>query len=382
MLRLVIAIGVFVSATCAAAQQAAQSVDVINAEADRLRAEATRDTAEKDRLNAQADAERARITALGLPSFENTTKLNDGAGKLEEATLASDALGGAASVITDKLDGTNTYLVLAGDEAVDFWRFESLRAEMDAIHALFVQARPSGGAHASMLPAIAAVAGVKAVAGLFSSTTEVTSLDLTSVLPSRVLALTVAGKLAGRARLSAAILRSPELDFPVNAAWKDLPVAAAFSQLVSEAEAARAQQQSTPKPDKDTADLLDRALTRYKTFYDKATASDDKGVVPIVAAAKSEALAKSTDAVLRVYVEQAGGSLVNSKNLATTLGVDPVKVSGGVIVSYLVTTPTSGAVVAGGVISCRSTLTSLRRVQTGAWRKRAGNASSRCDVLG
>lgn len=100
------------------------------------------------------------------------------------------------------------------------------------------------------------------------------------------------------------------------------------------------------------------------------TTPDDKGVVPIVQAARYANLLGDERRVLRVNVDETGGSVVNTKNIATTFGVDPVKVSGGLLVSYTLTDPNMGRVLAGNVLHCRTTLASLRRVQEARWTAR------------
>jgi hypothetical protein len=384
------ACGIFVLQTPLQAQNV-HTVEEITAEKDRLIAEKDRITAEKDRLNAQAELERARITSLGLPSYDNKTTLTDGAGKTEALILAANTLGGAASLIKDKLtDGTlsgKTYLVLAGDEVFDFARYETLRAEVDAVRLLFDDAlgRPQSlvGATGDVATAMATFKGIT---GLFAAETTVTGIDLTSALPSRLLALGVASKLGAKARIPSAVIRTAVSTGAEPAEWSQKSIAQAYAALVADAQSAKAARAELPeKPttdnDKLEAAKLDAALARWKIFNDRASAPDEKGAIPLIVAGRLDALAKRNDLVLRLRVEQAGGSLINTKNLATTLGVDPVKVSGGSIVSYIATDAGTGEVVAGGVISCRSTLTALRHVQTGKWKDAARDAKDRCDAL-
>lgn len=370
--------------------QSGQSVEGITADKNRIIAEKDRITAEKDLLNARADLERARVSALGLPSFENKTIVTEGGAKIEALMLAADALGGAAASIADDTRNLGTFLVLAGDEAFDFARYESLRAEMDMIHRLFDEAlgRPALSPDPKAdLAWPGAVAGLKAVAGLFASETTVAGMDFGTALPSRVLALAVARRLGDRARLPAAIVRTPTPVKPAPTAWTGTSIAPDFEALAGEARRAQTDRAAMPEKlataaEKDKAAKLDNALARWKAFSDRAGVPDANGVVPVIAASRMEGLASRKDLILRVRVEQAGGSLVNSKNIATTFGLDPIKVSGASIVSYVVTEPTTGEVRGGGLLSCRSTLTSLRRIQTAKWRKgaRAGD-KGRCDWL-
>jgi hypothetical protein len=57
--------------------------------------------------------------------------------------------------------------------------------------------------------------------------------------------------------------------------------------------------------------------------------------------------------VLRVDVDRAGGTLVNSSNVFTTLGFPGVTIRGGLVVSYRLTNPTNGQALSSGIINCR-----------------------------
>ncbi|RXD07466.1 hypothetical protein EQZ23_05405 [Sphingomonas sp. UV9] len=356
--------------------QTLPSTDAITAETNRIIAEKDRTNAEKDRINAQAELDRARVTSLGLPSFENKSTLGDGAGKAEALLLAVDTLGGAASLIVDKVNSLGTFIVLSGDELFDFSRYESVIAEMTAVQSLIDEAlgrKPPGTADLTVASMMAAG---KIVTGLLASETTITGFDLTNALSSRLLAVAVAGKLT-TGYIPGAVIKTPSVT----------ATATAYSKLVTDAQMARAARNRLPeKPthetEKRSAVAIEYALTRFKAFSERATTPEGNNVAPIVAAGRMEALAKSANLVLRVRVEQASGSLINTKNIATTFGVDPVKVSGASIVSYLVTDTETGSVKGAGVLACRSTLTALRHVQTGAWRKNAtGTAKQRCDTL-
>ena len=85
-MRTLTMLGATLAATITQAPISAQSggsLETITAEKDRLVADKDRINAEKDRLNAQAELERARISSLSLPSYENKTTLTEGAGKTE-----------------------------------------------------------------------------------------------------------------------------------------------------------------------------------------------------------------------------------------------------------------------------------------------------------
>lgn len=356
----------------AANSQTSQDAAAINAEKDRIVAETGKINAQKDRINAEADRDRARITSLGLPSFEGKTTLKDSnAGKLEAMLLASDALGGAVKIIaTDAKAGP--YLVLAGDENVDFSVAESMLLEVTSVRGLFAAALEKPR------PAAADVAGgiaaISAVAGLLRSETEVSAIDLTASMPHRLLAAAVASQVNGY--LPSAMIRSPA----ANSGQPASPLATEWSRLSADAEqgaATRKAMGDKPK-DKEKAARLDHALARFKSLFDRATTANAAGIAPITAAIRLERLALAAPKVLRVHAEYTGGTFVSTKNLATMVGFDPMKVSGGVVVSYSVTDPVAGKVEAHHIINCRTALTSLRRVQAGKWNRGELTNDQRC----
>jgi hypothetical protein len=72
------------------------------------------------------------------------------------------------------------------------------------------------------------------------------------------------------------------------------------------------------------------------------------------AALAESILSAGTDLkVLRVDVDRAGGTLVNSSNVFTTLGFPGVTIRGGMVVTYRLTNPTNGQTLSSGIINCR-----------------------------
>ena len=125
-----------------------------------------------------------------------------------------------------------------------------------------------------------------------------------------------------------------------------------------------------------------KAIGLYAAFRTSVTTPNEKGAVPIVSAVRLDRLINTKPLILRVSVASAKGGIVTSKNLWTTFGADPVRVSGGVAISYLVTDPTTGATVDGNSLSCTTALTSLRRVQDGTWdQPRGGFRMQACRLL-
>jgi hypothetical protein len=355
------------------AQETPQATVQSRTEEIKAQAELERAKAERDRASAD------RVAALGLPSFEGKTTLGAGVGSMEATMLASHAVHRAAATIATavktKAEG-RPIIVLAGDEALDFGRVGAVGAELDSIQAHFTRltAASSDPESGGFIPVPAMISAVTAAAGLLRSDVDVTALDL-QALSNRVLAMAVASKIGTDATLpSAAIGNLPpaEVD-PPNWAEKDL--LQKLNWLVARRAAVEAVKPSPADPKNPTAaekaKIADvtAALTRFDAFFARVTTADDKGIVPIVQAARLNDMWRRDPRILRVYVEKAGGSLIKNTNILTTLALDdPVRITGGLVASYLLTRPATGSVLAADLLSCATTVSRLRPVQSGSWR--------------
>ena len=59
--------------------------------------------------------------------------------------------------------------------------------------------------------------------------------------------------------------------------------------------------------------------------------------------------------------------MLKRTNLLTAFGAETAFVSGGLVSSYQLTNPMTGVLIKAGIVTCRTTLTSLKRVQQGSW---------------
>lgn len=259
-------------------------------------------------------------------------------------------------------------LVLSGNDIVDFSFPQTVALQMQVLE----EAYQSAFAAASKLDAASpelAVAGVstallalKTAAGLFGQETTVTGVDMASI-DDAMLANAVAGQLAGCSVLVTKTMGVP--DFGNSAIYDRL------QKLIKERIRGQELVASYPEKPSDAQKaviaLFKEADTQLAAFHKAATTATDKGVVPLSQAILLEKVDLRQSRILRVSVNAKGGSLVNSKNIATTFGVDPVKVSGGLVVSYSVTHPGDGLVKEAGIVTCQTSLASLRKIQTRRW---------------
>lgn len=334
----------------------------LNAESDRLKAEATK-------ITAQADLERLRISSLGLPSFAGTTKLNANAGDMEAMLLTTPAVRMAGGMIAGKAPAGNV-LLLTRDDAFDFGLVGSITAEIDGMARQFeaLDIKPSGTTRGPTIKFIpGAVAIISAIAGMVRSETEVTAANVT--VSDQMLLTAVAGTLKIRARLPAAAIGTVDVtddgsNSPLLARLGNLATLDALAHIKRDVLAAS----NGGKPsddDKATISAIDVVRKRYDTFFVRVASADPQGVVPIARAARLELLMKDIGGVMRVHVEKSGGSLTNTKNITTFFGADPIRVSGGLVASYTVTRPADGAVLEAGIVQCRTTMARLRSIQDG-----------------
>lgn len=340
----------------------------IKAETDRLKAEA-------DKINAQAELERARVAALGLPSFEGTTKLNAGAGEMEAMLLTAPAVRLAGNTIAQTVRAAPGVILLAHNETIDLGLAGVLETEMEGLALQFASlgiSAPHGVAVSGT------VAAISAAAGLFRANTEVTAAAVT--VSDAMLVTAVASSLQGRAVLPANAIAPPDqavLD--ASELLKKLGSLSAINEAARvERDRLAASNGTKPNDPKEKIVAIDAVRKRYDTFLARVTSPDATGAPPLARAVRLEHLAKDKWPVLRVHVEKSGGSLINSKNITTFFGADPVRVSGGLVVSYVLSDPATGTVKNAGIIACRTDLARLRAIQEGTVQYRlSGNTRSR-----
>ena len=376
----------------------------VTAETDRLKAQTERINAEAARINAQAARTQARIDALGLPSFEGTAEAGERAGGIEAAMLSTAAVQEAAAQLAPRLrDGT--YVLLAGDEALDFGAVGAILTQMDAIKSMFDRAPDASGRPRAPVAGdpTAIIGAITAAAGLLRSDVELTALPTESV-SHEMLVTALAARLGERAVLPSAMIGVVQPCMPMipnpganptpappgsclppsTGNWEEMYLLHRFNRLVERRQEAAAARSEIPAATRNPAlqrraAALDAAIARFDAFYTSVTSPDDNGAVPLAVAARLDMLRRSSPRIARIHVAQSGGSLVNRRNLATTLALaDPLRVSGALIVRYVVTDPVRGTPYDAGILTCQTTLTSLRRIQNWSWTGAGGEGRARC----
>lgn len=367
---------------------AAQDTDGAAGETTNARAKARTEAAElrARRLKANAEA----ITAMGLPSYNGqTTTEGDNAGRLEAGLLSTQAVGSAAQAIVGSLPTNRSYIVLSGDEDFDLGIVGTIRSQMDALKLQFQRILPQAPPRPTLIgpdrssPQFmtemtegVALSGATGAIGL--ATTVLGALRSQTTLRG-IAEVGVSDQLLARAvtaRLGrwAVLPNAPRLAPQNSALQRD------FLEIAMLRDQAELLRRSLEGNDAQKA-LLEQvklALTRYDAFFAFATEPDDNGVMPIARAIMLDAIMSgdSKPHILRVDVDLSGGTMINTTNIGSYLGLDPVRISGGLVASYVATDVTDGTIVKAGVVACMTGQVRLRRVHDGTWRRIAPNRAS------
>ena len=335
------------------------SVLAQNSTPDPVALETARLTAEAALRNAEASvitAERSRITALDLPMFDGVTTGAATGGTLEANMLAASALGHAAAAIAADLQAPagQRYVVLTSDATPNIIRGQlfsrliaTMNTELNRIHPDSDPALAGGGIGTGL-------ALLTQFAGLLRSETEL-SYAATAGMDADLLAMAVARRLGPRAVIPANLLGLGEAG---NQLVGDFDALAERIALIQRLHARRAYTGNNLA-------VFQAVTARFTSFRDTVTKADAQGVTPLHEAARLMGIYQPGMRVLRLEVQAAGGSLVNSSNIGTFFGADPLRVSGGVVASYSVVDTETGQVTAGDVLTCRTTFASIRRIQNG-----------------
>jgi hypothetical protein len=128
------------------------------------------------------------------------------------------------------------------------------------------------------------------------------------------------------------------------------------------------------------SDFAKGATSDISDFAKSVGASSGKGQAPLMVAAELVAAHSDGALVLRVAIEQAGGTAITRSNIWYTLipFLEPVKLSAGLLASYRLTDPTKGQVVASGLVRCMTDQVGFKDVQSTVLK--GSDLSSSCAI--
>lgn len=350
------------------------------AETARLNAETARINAEVALNTARAAKDKAAVDALGLPKIDNKSTLENNGGAIETSMLASYAVSKAAEQLaatvkakTNNCDSSQKIVVLAGNATLDLNGGRAIRARMDYLATAFseilkaTQPKQPGRGPASASVALI-TAAISAASSLFANDVKISGIDLTEINDA-MLANAVAGQLAGCAYLPSAAPGIADLENSV--------LAELLANLTAQRQIADLRMKKIAKSNKDGAAALKAVIDDFDAFNKLISTTNDAGQTPFISAILAEQFVAKKPWLLRVAVNKAGGTITNTKNIATTLfASDPVRVSGGLIASYALVDAIDGSVQAAGSISCQTARVRIGQVQNGDWQtKKIGYAN-------
>ncbi len=370
----------------------APTPDPVAAATARATAEAALLNAEAARLTAEKAVIEARGKALGLPELTGKTELGDKAGVMETWILSGGAIQAAATTIAEtvakaikedaakapKEDAAEApkgggVIVVRSDEKLDLSLPETLVQEMKTLtrNANGVRSggicelpkKPADKSKPTLLPESLLGSAAPALGELVSLLKVETTITGTEIEAGDALLVdAIAGQTGAWVVPSEARYAGDYSKTALGLAWTDLLAA---RESVLDCRDALA----TPKPTdaiKARVAELDRAASAIDTFAAKVTQSGDDRISILTQAAIFQKWTMGEFRILRVSVEQAGGSLMKRNHVGTALGFTTgVKLSGGLVVSYRLTDPADGSATAGGLIVCRTIFTSMAQVQAG-----------------
>lgn len=382
---------VIVASLMASAAIAADPPTAAEQEAERLKQEAAVLTARAGLATAEAALEKAKIEALGLSKFENKTTIESGGGAIEATMLTSRAVREAAARIgqvswdkdtkTCPTEVSGHFLLLTATEKYDVNVPVAISIQINGIAQMLVAAigkddpnvatiLAGGASDASMLSATALIGFVNAAASLLANETKVSGIEINSINDASLIMAT-APKMCGVGVVPSASMGAIEL--AKSQTLQKLGILLSLRGFAAN-ELQEIPENATGKL-KARAAALTSAIATYDAFIGKISTVGADGQSPLSQALLIERFPAASTKIVRISLNKAGGSLINSKNLWTTLGVDPVKVTGGLVVTYTITEAATGLITKGETFSCQTTLTSLRKIHDDTWRPKGESTS-------
>lgn len=364
------------------AQGTSSATDATQQEIAALNAQAARDNAAAAAVTASTAKVQAQMKALGIPNIDGKTTLGTNAGVLETWMLSGysvdaagkeiarkvrDSLKAPAAVVDANANAgvartpTARVLLLAGDEVLTLDSAANVRGQIGLVASKLMNAMSFCETRGTTNPPsrVVPLAAIGAIAGLLKTDTEIIGID--AAIPSRMLAAATGQHLR------------PDFTVIIPSAAVATPeggrTAGDWNTLVEErakARDCRAKYPGDKQPDpiKENLKVLNASIADADALEAKLLKHDEKGVTPLGQAIRVEALLGETPPyVLRVAVEKGGGTLLKRTNVLTVFGAPAVSISGGLVSRFEFTNPTTGELLAGGNLICRTAKTNIRDVQ-------------------
>lgn len=333
-------------------------------------------TAQKELITAQSELMKARFDALGLKPPEGKTTVDAGAGKIEAAMLNVGSMNAAAKLIADKAPSGKKILLLTGDQEVDLALPVAMMADIDDLKSGLDRATETVcGTKSGIGPAAIPFAAIGAVLSLLRTDTQVSGIDLSP--SASQLNNAVAARLGDKAIILGDVITRDRHTGPNP----KVGLEKAVTELNDAVNAAFQCSTKQKKPADDVAKgklaVLDGTIARTTAFSAAIAKSDETKPSLLSRALRYEVINTQNPLLLRLYIENAGGSLLKRSNIWTALGAHAVGLTGGLVVSYRYSDPKTGQVQKSDVLVCRTALTNMRSIQAG----RSGASACGNDII-
>lgn len=330
---------------------------------------------------AAAEATEVTLAAgLGLTAASGKTTLGGGAGAIEAGVLGADAFQQAGAIIAalvNRSAAEKTVLVTARDEQVNLAMATIVKDRIDAVTRLLKGAarscavpkpadkkaagegfvdEPAKQPKDKITPALSDI-----VAALATETT-ISGIELKAedrLLINAVLSNRATLGSAPRAGWSSSVadtIASAQPEGPTTAKFRlageatragiDGAVATAYQALLDEADKLRRTgcTSADAKAAFSTADALVTSLN---------TPAEKTGMTPLAGAMQAAAFSTPDTRILRLAIEQTGGTAITRAGIAYTIGFpNAAVVSAGLVVSFRLVDPTTGALTLAGIVRC------------------------------
>jgi len=368
-----------IAAALASPARGQETVETLAARTALIEARAALEKAETDRVS-------GRLAVLGLQNdATGKTEITGGGGEFEGWLLSARAIETAATLLNGSLTKLNSggrpVVLLAADEAFDMGLPATMRARLAFLlhqaDATLAGAACGGGGRAPEgapgMIAPAAIAGIGALVSAFRTDTTVTGFAgpdaARMVIAAMAATRTSSGAETGDYVVPADLIAVPEGSSLIEQ-WARIEER---RDSIARCRTALARQGDATKPQ---VERLDAQVGNIDDFAAKQVGAGS-GVSPLLRAAQLDAVVTLKPMILRVYVEKAGGSILNRRNLWTALGAPAVGVTGGAVIGWRLSEPTTGSLLGGGNLVCRTELTSMRAIQSGRVRSSSCNWAER-----
>ena len=296
---------------------------------------------------AASKTEAALLGAVLGQALGGSTKLGENGGEIEGWMIAAPLLESAAKKIKASIDSNAKGILLVGDESPNLGLAASISTQAARLSQRFDGVCPSIQKGVTWMSGPVGTAIAAAISGAPKPSTSIEGFTLAP--GDQALINAINNAMHGKwSRLDDVVMTST--DTPLQRSWSDLR---SKRNIFAQTKCAESDRGKAIIAEFDALEtqLLSMGETGLPSLFDQAL--------------RIEAALRTGPNVLRVNIEKAGGSVINTDNIWTRLGVPAVSLTGAVVVGYRLITPATGTSTHGGLIVCHSPRRSMGAIHKG-----------------